>query len=750
MAEKILRGINFPGLEDTYIVPEVDDTLSKAGASADAKVVGDALSGKQPLGNYVKTVNGTEPDENGNVTIEVGSGSIEQVQPNWDQTDETAVDFIKNKPFGVAGYDRNEFIPAADMEMPYISDFSMYGVTNSPTPEMLTAWQSEWAMADVVWDGVTYTCELKYVFGLKVIGNASLMLGNGDDGIPFIIAIDDANLLTSTVTLVVMSVYDAYDATITSCNHNVSVTLLYEQIDPIDPKFITEVPWSSVIDKPFYHEKGAILDVTFQDTGNDADGDGTIDYWDGELFLTDTSDATLIAGQTYTITINGVKFTSECALYQGIPMVGNTGLYDGNDNGIPFVLLRDVDGVMGMGSMWACLITGPSFTAEDGIYTCKVEVDSLKHLDNKYLDFMDVVESQEILPEQTITFNAQSTSNPSEAVFYAGSDANGNDLATELSDLTIGETYTVSWNGVDYTCTAVKVEAAIWLGNRSVVYTDEVDTGEPFLFSYIEFEVDGESVSDAGMYCYETSGSTSTTRSIRIYRPGSCFVNNKNLDFMDVKQEAQEILPAQTLTYELETENTETPEKSEFWCSRAYFNGAGDASLFEPLRNIKLGVEYTVVFDGTEYKCVAQDVSSEAPSGSAVNMYACIGNAVIVKNTLADTGEPFIFVITDVMYNGSAVQQAIGIIYNTPDVSSVDHTVSIKAEYKALIKPEYLPADISGGAPAFTTDETLTRTEDDVLKVNVTNEVAADNYLPISSAAVYEQLGNINALLAAI
>lgn len=74
MAEKILKGINFPGLEDTYIVPEVDDTLSKSGQAADAKVVGEALSGKQPIGNYVKSINGNVPDENGNVEIEVGSG----------------------------------------------------------------------------------------------------------------------------------------------------------------------------------------------------------------------------------------------------------------------------------------------------------------------------------------------------------------------------------------------------------------------------------------------------------------------------------------------------------------------------------------------------------------------------------------------------------------------------------------------------------------------------------------------------
>ena len=54
MAEKILKGINFPGLEDTYLIPEVDSTLSKSGQAADAKIVGEALAGKQPIGNYIQ------------------------------------------------------------------------------------------------------------------------------------------------------------------------------------------------------------------------------------------------------------------------------------------------------------------------------------------------------------------------------------------------------------------------------------------------------------------------------------------------------------------------------------------------------------------------------------------------------------------------------------------------------------------------------------------------------------------------
>lgn len=52
MAEKILKGINFPGLKDTYIIPEVDNTLSRPGLSADAKIVGVEINNlKKLVGN---------------------------------------------------------------------------------------------------------------------------------------------------------------------------------------------------------------------------------------------------------------------------------------------------------------------------------------------------------------------------------------------------------------------------------------------------------------------------------------------------------------------------------------------------------------------------------------------------------------------------------------------------------------------------------------------------------------------------
>ena len=44
MANIPLSSIKFPGLTDTYTVPEVDANLATSGAAADAKKVGDELA----------------------------------------------------------------------------------------------------------------------------------------------------------------------------------------------------------------------------------------------------------------------------------------------------------------------------------------------------------------------------------------------------------------------------------------------------------------------------------------------------------------------------------------------------------------------------------------------------------------------------------------------------------------------------------------------------------------------------------
>ena len=56
---------------------------------------------------------------------------------------------------------------------------------------------------------------------------------------------------------------------------------------------------------------------------------------------------------------------------------------------------------------------------------------------------------------------------------------------------------------------------------------------------------------------------------------------------------------------------------------------------------------------------------------------------------------------------------------------------------------------VDGGGVNFTTDETLSLV-DGVLSVNRASSPEEDNTLPITSAAVYTTVGNINALLETI
>lgn len=66
---------------------------------------------------------------------------------------------------------------------------------------------------------------------------------------------------------------------------------------------------------------------------------------------------------------------------------------------------------------------------------------------------------------------------------------------------------------------------------------------------------------------------------------------------------------------------------------------------------------------------------------------------------------------------------------------------------RTLLDPTTINNSNSGGGTNFTTDNTLTFGEDGVLRVNTTNDMAADNTLPITSAGVFTQVGNIEVLL---
>lgn len=68
------------------------------------------------------------------------------------------------------------------------------------------------------------------------------------------------------------------------------------------------------------------------------------------------------------------------------------------------------------------------------------------------------------------------------------------------------------------------------------------------------------------------------------------------------------------------------------------------------------------------------------------------------------------------------------------------------ADGKWVMVPALIAA---GGGGELITDETL-KMENGVLSVNTAGDVEQDNTLPVTSAAVFVEVGNINALLETI
>lgn len=75
-----------------------------------------------------------------------------------------------------------------------------------------------------------------------------------------------------------------------------------------------------------------------------------------------------------------------------------------------------------------------------------------------------------------------------------------------------------------------------------------------------------------------------------------------------------------------------------------------------------------------------------------------------------------------------------------------DEEQSLTEEQKAQARKN-IGADVGVN---FTTDETLTLSDDGILSVNTADDVEQDNTLPVTSAAVFAEVGNINALLETI
>ena len=143
---------------------------------------------------------------------------VASVQPDWNQNDETAPDYVKNRPFYTGGPVETVIIEERT------ESFSDSGMGWYSTSFQLEFSATIGETYKVYWDGAAYECTCVECNGAPVIGNLSIPGQGPDTGEPFVITVIDT------------SVY-VYAAD-TASSHTFSINGFVQEVVKIDRKYL--------------------------------------------------------------------------------------------------------------------------------------------------------------------------------------------------------------------------------------------------------------------------------------------------------------------------------------------------------------------------------------------------------------------------------------------------------------------------------------------------------------------------------
>ncbi len=154
-----------------------------------------------------------------------GGGGAPQVQADWGQNDESAVDFIKNRPGGYMGDPHEGYI----LNMTEYAFATTYGDAGIEVLDEIIP-LSEGAEYTVEWDGTPYRLTATKLESdsaeAAFIGNAAIVQMGADTGEPFcVLSVED--LVTQIATSV-------------AAKHTVAISTLIAPVIPIDSKFLPQ------------------------------------------------------------------------------------------------------------------------------------------------------------------------------------------------------------------------------------------------------------------------------------------------------------------------------------------------------------------------------------------------------------------------------------------------------------------------------------------------------------------------------
>ena len=173
------------------------------------------MSFKIPCGGFELDENIFSLDENDVLSLSVGA------QSDWNQNDETALDYVKNRPFYTA-----EPVPTVLLEeitAPFEGVGGGFYLTLLQSTDILSVGETY----TVSWDGTLYKTVCADVDGIPTIGNLSILGEGSDTGEPFAIS------QTDRIQIVTLN---------TSASHTISISRIgAPEVVKIDEKYLPAI-----------------------------------------------------------------------------------------------------------------------------------------------------------------------------------------------------------------------------------------------------------------------------------------------------------------------------------------------------------------------------------------------------------------------------------------------------------------------------------------------------------------------------
>ena len=239
------------------------------------------------------------------------------VQSDWNQNDETAADYVKNRPFYTG--DPVETVLVEESTVMFEGMDGLYGASFPSTFEATVG-----ETYKVSWDGATYECTCVDLVETPVFGNLSVVGAGSDTGEPFIMGAsngEEIQILTAD----------------SSSSHTFSISRTVAPVVKIDKKYLVQPDWNQndetaadfVKNRPFYMGDLVLVE------------ESTVPFTeDNGLYGTNfpsTFEATV--GETYTVTWDDTVYECICVSDSVGPVIGNLSIVgDGSDSGEPFFM----------------------------------------------------------------------------------------------------------------------------------------------------------------------------------------------------------------------------------------------------------------------------------------------------------------------------------------------------------------------------------------------------------------------------